>query len=138
MCLSGAGAAGAVTIRDKYLVDPLEYLLIGAVSWAVAGRYDTWMNTSLVHQARKFPLEEQLELVEALWDSFGDRNAVAGPTDAQKAELNRRLADSAANPEEIVPWDEVKESALTRIGRSTYRFRLVVPPAQSSSKQPMI
>jgi putative addiction module component (TIGR02574 family) len=77
----------------------------------------TVMNNSLFDQLRNLPLEEQLELVEALWDSIGDRNTVPGPTDAQKAELDRRLADHAANPEDVVPWDEVKESALTRIGR---------------------
>jgi putative addiction module component (TIGR02574 family) len=49
------------------------------------------MNTSLFDQVRKLPLEEQLELVEALWDNIGDRNAVPGPTDAQKAELDRRM-----------------------------------------------
>jgi putative addiction module component (TIGR02574 family) len=38
-------------------------------------------------------------------------------SDAQKAELDRRLADHAANPANAVPWDEVRESALTRIGR---------------------
>jgi putative addiction module component (TIGR02574 family) len=75
------------------------------------------MNTSLFDQVRQLSVEEQLEFVEALWDSIGDRNAVPGPTDAQKAELDRRLADHAANPENVVPWDEVKDSALTRIGR---------------------
>ncbi len=62
-------------------------------------------------------MEEQLEFVEALWDSIGNRNAVPGPTDAQKHELDCRLADHAANPEDVVPWDQVKDSALTRIGR---------------------
>jgi putative addiction module component (TIGR02574 family) len=75
------------------------------------------MNTSLFDQVRQLSVEEQLEFVEALWDSIGDRNAVPGPTDAQKAELDRRLADHAANPEDLVPWDEVKKLALTRIGR---------------------
>jgi Putative addiction module component len=40
-----------------------------------------------------------------------------GPTDAHRAELDRRLVDHAANPDDVVPWDEVKDSALTRIGR---------------------
>jgi len=87
------------------------------LTWAAAGRYNEAMNTSLFDQVRNLPLEEQLELVEALWDSIGHRNAVPGPTDAQKAELDRRLADHTANPEDVVPWDEVKDAALTRIGR---------------------
>jgi putative addiction module component (TIGR02574 family) len=42
---------------------------------------------------------------------------VPGPTNAQKEELDRRLVDHADNPEDAVPWGEVKDSALTRIGR---------------------
>jgi putative addiction module component (TIGR02574 family) len=42
---------------------------------------------------------------------------VPGPTSAQKAELDRRLAEHAANPNDVVSWDEIKDSALTRIGR---------------------
>ena len=82
-----------------------------------AGRYDWLMNSSLFDQVRELSVEEQLELVEALWDSIVDRNAVPSPTNAQKAELDRRLADHAADPNDVVPWDEVKDSALTRIGR---------------------
>ncbi len=75
------------------------------------------MNTSLFDQVRQLSVEEQLEFVEALWDSIVGRNAVPGPTNAQKAEIDRRLADHAANPDDVVAWDEVKDSALTRIGR---------------------
>ena len=96
---------------------PSSICFFARLTGAVAGRYSRLMSTSLFDQVRKLPLEEQLELVEALWDSIGDRNAVPRPTDAQKAELDRRLADHAANPDDVVPWDEVKDSALTRIGR---------------------
>jgi putative addiction module component (TIGR02574 family) len=60
---------------------------------------------------------EQIELVEALWDNIVERNAVPGPTEAQKAELDRRLSEHAAHPDDVVPWSEVKDSALTRIRR---------------------
>jgi putative addiction module component (TIGR02574 family) len=62
-------------------------------------------------------VEEQIELVEALWDNIVERNAVPGPTEAQKAELDRRLSEHAAHPDDVVPWSEVKDSALTRIRR---------------------
>jgi putative addiction module component (TIGR02574 family) len=96
---------------------PSNICLFARLTETVAARYNKWMDTSLFDQVRKLPLEEQLELVEALWDSIGDRNAVPGPTDAQKAELDRRIADHAANPDDVVAWDEVRDSALTRIGR---------------------
>ena len=61
-------------------------------------------------------MEEQIELVEALWDSIVERNAVPGPTEAQKAELDRRLLEHAANPDDVVPWSEAKASALLASG----------------------
>jgi putative addiction module component (TIGR02574 family) len=59
----------------------------------IAGRYDPFVNTGLFDQVRQLSMEEQLELVGALWDSSGNRNAVPGATDAQKDELDRRLVD---------------------------------------------
>lgn len=75
------------------------------------------MNTQLLDQARQLSVEEQLELVEALWDNIAQCNAVPPPSDAQKAELDRRLADHEKNPDDVVPWSEVKKSALARIRR---------------------
>ncbi|MGQ0622558.1 MAG: addiction module protein [Panacagrimonas sp.] len=75
------------------------------------------MNPHLLDQARQLSVQDQLELVEALWDVIAKRNAVPPPTDAQKAELDRRLADHEANPDDVVPWSEVKASALARIRR---------------------
>jgi putative addiction module component (TIGR02574 family) len=60
------------------------------------------MNTSLFDQVRQLSVEEQIELVEALWDNIVERNAVPGPTEAQKAELDRRLSEHAAHPDDVV------------------------------------
>jgi len=94
-----------------------EYLRIASLTRAAAARYDYAMNTSLFDQIRQLSVEEQIELVEALWDNIVERNAVPGPTEAQKAELDRRLSEHAAHPDDVVPWSEVKDSALTRIRR---------------------
>ena len=75
------------------------------------------MNTHLLDQARRLSVDDQIDLVEALWDDIAKRNAVPPLTDAQKAELDRRLADHEANPDDVVPWGEVKASALAHIGR---------------------
>jgi putative addiction module component (TIGR02574 family) len=75
------------------------------------------MNTHLFGQVQQLPLEEQLELLEALWTSIVDRDAVPPLTEAQREELDRRLADHEANPDDVVPWDEVKASARARIKR---------------------
>lgn len=74
------------------------------------------MDVHLLERARKLSVEEQLELVEALWDSIAECGAV-GLTEAQKVELDRRLADLEASPDDVVPWSDVKASALARMGR---------------------
>jgi putative addiction module component (TIGR02574 family) len=75
------------------------------------------MNTQLLAQARQLSIVEQIELIETLWNDIVKRNAVPPPTEAQLAELDRRLAEHEANPDDVVPWSEVKAAALTRIGR---------------------
>ena len=59
-------------------------------------------------------IAERLVLVEELWDSI----ATATPlTDPQRAELEQRLANHLAHPDDVVPWDEVKASAIARMGK---------------------
>ena len=62
-------------------------------------------------------MEERLELVEDLWDSIADEEAATCLTDAQRAELDRRLADYAANPNDVVPWEDIKASISARLMR---------------------
>lgn len=73
------------------------------------------MNTHLLDEARQLSVKDQLELVEALWDEIAKHNAVPPPTAAQKAELDRRLVDHEAHPDDVVSWDKVKASARDRI-----------------------
>ena len=75
------------------------------------------MNTKILEQAKKLSIEDQLELVEALWDCISERGGVPPPTDAQRAELDQRIADLEQNPDDVVSWDEVKASALAQIAR---------------------
>lgn len=75
------------------------------------------MNTQLLDQARKLSVDERVELVEAIWNSIADQQAVLPITEAQKSELDRRLADHQANPGDVIPWTEVKAEAITRLRR---------------------
>jgi len=72
------------------------------------------MNTQLLQQARVLAIDEQIELVEAIWDGIVSRGAAPSLTEAQKTELNCRLADYMANPNDVIPWSEVKATALAR------------------------
>ena len=65
----------------------------------------------------RLSVEERLALVEDLWDSIAEDSAATSLTDAQRAELERRLADHEANPNDVVPWEDVKASITARLNR---------------------
>lgn len=73
------------------------------------------MNTQLFEQAKVLDVDEQIELVEAIWDGIVGRNAVPPLTEAQKTELDRRLANHLKYPDDTVSWNEVKAAALAKI-----------------------
>lgn len=62
-------------------------------------------------------VDERLALAEAIWESVARDLERDPPTDGQMRELERRLADSIARPDVVVPWEEVKARALARARR---------------------
>lgn len=65
----------------------------------------------------RLDVDERLALVEEIWASIC-ADAKAFPlTDMQRAELDRRVADDDAHPDDVVPWDEIKASARSRLAR---------------------
>ncbi len=75
------------------------------------------MNAQLLAQARRLSIKERIELVETIWDDIAADDAIPPPTQAQRAELDRRLVDHADRPDDIAPWSDVKATTLARIGR---------------------
>jgi putative addiction module component (TIGR02574 family) len=65
----------------------------------------------------RLPLEERLSLVEEIWDSIAADTAAVAMTDAQRRELERRIAEDDAHPDDIVSWDQIKASTLSRFGQ---------------------
>jgi putative addiction module component (TIGR02574 family) len=61
--------------------------------------------------------EDRLALVQAIWDSIAAEPNPPLLTEEQRSELERRLADHTANPDDIVPWEQVKAEALARFRR---------------------
>ena len=75
------------------------------------------MKTQLLQQASVLDIDEQIELAEAIWDGIVSRGLVPSLTEAQKLELDRRLADHLANPNDVIAWDDVKAATLAKIGQ---------------------
>ena len=65
----------------------------------------------------RMSVEERLKLLDLLLDSLDAERAMPELSSAQVAELEQRLADAEANPDDVVSWDEIKVQALARIGR---------------------
>ena len=65
----------------------------------------------------RLSIEERRQVAEAIWDSVVHDVETAPIPDWQKAELERRLADSVANPDAVRPWGDVEVEALARVTR---------------------
>lgn len=74
------------------------------------------MDAQLLQQASALAIDEQIELVEAIWNGIASRGGAPSLTEAQNAELDRRLADHLTNPHDVLHWSEVKAAALAKIG----------------------
>jgi putative addiction module component (TIGR02574 family) len=59
-------------------------------------------------------IEDRIALAQAIWDSIAAEPHPPLLTEAQRLELERRLADHQANPADVVPWEQVKAEELAR------------------------
>ena len=57
-------------------------------------------------------LPERIQLVEDLWDDIAASDKDWPPSNAQQAELDRRVADFERNPREGVSWETAKQEIL--------------------------
>ena len=58
-------------------------------------------------QIEKLSSEERLRLIEQLWESLRATPEAIPLTDAQRAELDRRLDELDGGDVEGIPWNEV-------------------------------
>jgi putative addiction module component (TIGR02574 family) len=59
----------------------------------------------------RLSIEERLALMNDILDSVAEEQRL---TDAQRAELQRRIAAHKASPENVVSWEQIKADALAR------------------------
>ena len=62
----------------------------------------------------ELPATERVDIAMALWDSLtpAEQETEFELTPAQRAELDRRLAEHLADPASAIPWDEVRRKLL--------------------------
>ena len=59
-------------------------------------------------------VEERIALVKDIWDSVAIEAGLLSPSTAEKAELDRRLAEDDASPGDTVAWETIKAEAQAR------------------------
>jgi putative addiction module component (TIGR02574 family) len=67
-------------------------------------------------EIKSLSVEDRMWLVGEIWDSIADDANEPPLTEPQRHELERRLAHHLANPDDVVPWDDVRARALKRLG----------------------
>ena len=67
------------------------------------------MDADFTKQALSLSLPDRLQLVDDLWESILAQVEQIPLTDAQRGELDRRVARYEANPESASPWGEVRD-----------------------------
>jgi putative addiction module component (TIGR02574 family) len=65
----------------------------------------------------RLSVPERIALAQASWDSIPAETHPPLLTEAQRQELQRRIDDHEANPDDVVPWEQIKAEALARFRR---------------------
>jgi putative addiction module component (TIGR02574 family) len=73
-------------------------------------RYDETMKDQLLEEAGHLPVEERIELVEAIWNTVAEDAGldVLPLSEVHRLELDRRIADLEADPDAGESWDKVR------------------------------
>ena len=85
----------------------------------------------------KLSVEERIALANELWESVEAERLPSPLTPAQAEELDRRIAEVDANPNDVFTWDEVKAEVRTRCNLSEQPSMLVgspLPPGADSAR----
>ena len=60
----------------------------------------------------RLTVAERIQLAEDLWDSVAESDEVLELTDAQRAELDRRLKAHQDDPSVAIPWEVFRQELL--------------------------
>lgn len=66
--------------------------------------------TTTLNQIVALDIQDRIRLVQAILDSIAAEQVDLDLTESQKWELDLRIDDYKANPDEVITWAEVKAS----------------------------
>ena len=68
------------------------------------------MGSVNIQEIAKLTVAERLELVEDIWDTIAAAPDSLPVTEAQRQELDRRMADCREHPDDVRSWQEIRGS----------------------------
>lgn len=63
----------------------------------------------------QLPREQRIALALDIWDTIAAESGKPMLSEGQRQELERRIAEDDANPDNVVPWAQVKAQTLSRL-----------------------
>jgi putative addiction module component (TIGR02574 family) len=66
--------------------------------------------TATLNQIKTLDLNDRIQLVQAIWDTIADEQEYPDLTDEEKQELDRRIDEHDADPDNVLTWEELKSS----------------------------
>lgn len=68
------------------------------------------ITATTLNEITALSVEDRIRLVQAIWDSIAAEQAYPDLTEVQKQELDRRITDYEANPNDVLTWEDIKAS----------------------------
>ncbi|MGH7192428.1 MAG: addiction module protein [Candidatus Saccharimonadales bacterium] len=65
-------------------------------------------------------VDDRIALVTAIWDSIAEEAHAPLLSEAQRAEVDRRRVEHASNPDDVIPWEQLKGDALARFKQCVF------------------
>ncbi|WP_414621067.1 addiction module protein [Calothrix sp. CCY 0018] len=66
--------------------------------------------TATLNEINALKVEDRIPLVQAIWDSIAAEEAYPELSEEHKQELDNRIAESEANADNVMTWEDVRDS----------------------------
>ena len=70
---------------------------------------------AITESFRKLPPDAQIRLLQELWDEIADESASMPLSESQRLLLDERLREHEESPEDVEPWEKVRDDILSEL-----------------------
>jgi putative addiction module component (TIGR02574 family) len=70
---------------------------------------------AITESFRKLPPDAKIRLLQELWDEIADESDSMPVSESQRLLLDERLRQHEENPEDVEPWEKVKNDILSEL-----------------------